>query len=127
MDNQWKKIETIDLKELELINIDNFSRYTKQSLRLKRNKFNSLENEGIIISQKDKNELIITARKTAFYMCIIDMYNDESLNTQLNTAFFYFIREYCCSSMFRFSKDGKFNISYGGRSYDFKYMTSKIQ
>ena len=28
--------------------------------------------------------------------------------------------------MFRFSKDRKFNVPYGGRSYNLNYMTSKI-
>lgn len=60
-------------------------------------------------------------------MCVRDMYNDKTLNTHLHTACFYFIREYCYSSMFRFSKDGKFNVPYGGRSYNLKYMSSKIE
>lgn len=127
LDNLWKQIEDINSNNLELINIGNFNKYTKQSLSLKNNKFNSLENNGIVISQKDKDELIITARKTALYMCVRDMYNDKSLNKHMHTACFYFIREYCYSSMFRFSKDGKFNVPYGGRSYNFKYMTLKIE
>lgn len=127
LNNLWKQIEEINFNNLELINIDNFNKYTKQSLNLKNNKFHSLEKNGIAITQKDKDELIITARKTALYMCVRDMYNDKSLNQHIHTACFYFIREYCYSSMFRFSKDGKFNVPYGGRSYNFKYMTLKIE
>lgn len=127
LDVLWKQIEDINFENIGLINIDSFNKYTKQSLKLKNNKFNSLEKDGIIISQKDKDEVILTARKTAFYMCVRDMYNDKTLDTQLHTACFYFIREYCYSSMFRFSKDGKFNVPYGGRSYNLKYMTAKIE
>lgn len=127
LDILWKQIEDINFKNIELINLDNFYEYTKQSLKLKNNRFNSLEYDGIIISQKDKNELILTARKTALYMCIRDMYNDKTLNEHLHAACFYFIREYCYSSMFRFNKLGKFNVPYGGRSYNFKYISSKIE
>lgn len=127
LDILWKQIEDINFKNIELINQDNFYKYTKQSLKLKNNKFNSLENDGIIISQKDKDEAILTARKTALYMCIRDIYNDKTFNEHLHTACFYFIREYCYSSMFRFSKLGKFNVPYGGRSYNLKYMSSKIK
>ncbi|MFR5891822.1 MAG: DNA adenine methylase [Bacilli bacterium] len=126
LDILWKQVEDINCENIELINVDNFNKYTKQSLKLKNNKFNSLEKDGIIISQKDKDELTLTARKTALYMCVRDMYNDQTINPHLHTACFYFIREYCYSSMFRFSKDGKFNVPYGGRSYNLKYMTSKI-
>ena len=28
--------------------------------------------------------------------------------------------------MFRYGKNGRFNVPYGGRSYNLKYMTSKI-
>ena len=127
LDILWKQIEDITLNSIELINVDNFIKYTKQSLKLKNNKFNSLERDGIIISQNDKDEVILTARKTALYMCIRDMYNDKTLNERLHTACFYFIREYCYSSMFRFSKNGNFNVPYGGRSYNLKYMSSKIE
>lgn len=127
LDTLWKQIEDINFKNIGLISIENFNKYTKQSLKFKNNKFNSLEKDGIIISQKDKNNLILTARKTALYMCVRDMYNDKNLDLHLHTACFYFIREYCYSSMFRFSKDGKFNVPYGGRSYNSKYMTSKIE
>ncbi len=127
LDALWKQIENINFTNIELINKEHFNKYVKQSLKLKTNKFNSLENDGIIISQKDKDELIVTARKTAFYMCVRDLYNSKSLKSHLHTACFYFIREYCYSSMFRFSKDGKFNVPYGGRSYNLKYMSLKIE
>ena len=33
---------------------------------------------------------------------------------------FYFLRDYCFSSMFRFNKYGEFNVPYGGISYNKK-------
>lgn len=126
LDILWKKIEYKDFKDFELIDVESFNKYTTQSLKLKNEKINLFEKQGIIVSSKDKDELILTSKKTAFYMCVRDMYNNKSLNNYLHTACFYFIREFCYSSMFRFSKDGKFNVPYGGKSYNLKYMTAKI-
>ena len=49
---------------------------------------------------------------------------DQSI--QYQAANFYFIREYCYGSMFRFNARGEFNIPYGGMSYNRKDMRSKI-
>lgn len=43
LDALWKQIEDINFNDIELINVVNFIKYTKQSLKLKNNKFNSLE------------------------------------------------------------------------------------
>ena len=94
--------------------MDNFKKYTKQSLKLKNNKFNSLENEGIIISQKDKDEVILTARKTAMYMCVRDMYNDKTLDTHIHTAFIstFFTFKVCYFAFtFRTFKHNKFLLT----------------
>lgn len=50
--------------------------------------------------------------------------NDQSI--QYKAANFYFIREYCYGSMFRYNSKGEFNIPYGGMSYNRKNMQSKI-
>ena len=42
-------------------------------------------------------------------------------------ANFYFIREYCYGSMFRYNALGEFNIPYGGVTYNKKNFLSKIQ
>jgi len=41
-------------------------------------------------------------------------------------ARFYFIREFCYGSMFRFSSSGKFNIPYGGNAYNKKSFERKV-
>ena len=40
-------------------------------------------------------------------------------------ANFYFLREFCYGSMFRFNRDGKFNIPYGGIGYNRKDFRGK--
>lgn len=123
----WKQLDTNNELNTNIINKEKFVSYTNKSLALKSKRIQCLENEGNKISNEDKENIKLTARKTAFYMCIRDIYNDQKENKQLHTACFYFIREYCYSSMFRFSKNGNFNVPYGGQSYNLKYMTSKIK
>lgn len=123
----WKQLDINNELNTNIINKEKFVSYTNKSLALKSKRIQCLENEGNKISNKDKENIKLTARKTAFYMCIRDIYNDQKENKQLHTACFYFIREYCYSSMFRFSKNGNFNVPYGGQSYNLKYMTSKIK
>ena len=123
----WKQLDINNELNTNIINKEKFVFYTNKSLTLKNKRMQCLENEGNKISIEDKENIKLTARKTAFYMCIRDIYNDQKENKQLHTACFYFIREYCYSSMFRFSKNGNFNVPYGGQSYNLKYMTSKIK
>lgn len=126
-DRLWKEIEQETFNLSTLFDANIYSQYFNQSLRLKKRKIISLEEDGYKISDTDKNDIVLTAKKTAFYVCVRDLYNNIDNDLYLHTACFYFIREYCYSSMFRFSKDGKFNVPYGGRSYNLKYMTSKIE
>lgn len=126
LDFLWKSIETTWNFNTELFNIDKWHKYVDQTLFTKQKKFSLLENKGKKISEIDKEEIVVTAKKTATYMCIRDLYNTKTITPPLRTACFFFIREYCYSSMFRFNKNGEFNVPYGGRSYNLKYMTSKI-
>lgn len=127
LDFLWHIIETCNMPVSNFFNLENFLNYFNQSFALKNKKILSFEKENHPFSEKDKLTCRITAKKTAFYMCIRDLYNNKNINQILHTACFYFIREYCYSSMFRFSKSGKFNVPYGGRSYNQKYITLKIE
>ncbi|MDY2841147.1 MAG: DNA adenine methylase [Candidatus Borkfalkiaceae bacterium] len=127
LDDLWKGIESKNEIKSSLINCKRFTEYYERTLMSKRKKLLSLEQSGIDISERDKNDMVLTAKKTAFYMCVRDLYNDENQKITIHTACFYFMREYCYSSMFRFAKNGKFNVPYGGRSYNFKRMTPKIE
>ena len=48
------------------------------------------------------------------------------ISTSFATAIYFFIREFCYSSMFRYNKSGKFNVPYGGISYNRKSLSKKI-
>ncbi len=129
-DNYWRILSDVQVDELEF----NEGFFDKSKLidfykyaRNKKNKtIEKINSSGSIISSDDLFKIEITARKTAFYMCIRELYNTIKNDDLLHAACFYFLREYCYSSMFRFSKTGDFNVPYGGMSYNEKYMSEKI-
>lgn len=75
---------------------------------------------------------ITTCVCQSFYFIVRDMYNDWLLGNSMDysqsemSSQWFFIREYCFGSMFRFGKDGKFNIPYGGYGYNKKCLQCKI-
>lgn len=83
-------------------------------------------------STADLCENLITGFTSGYYMYFRKIFNDISLNhltdvpIQYQAANFYFIREYCYGSMFRYNAKGEFNIPYGGMSYNRKDMKAKI-
>lgn len=68
----------------------------------------------------------------AFYVHLRTIYNQQIINESIysdlefNSAVFFFIREFCYGSMFRFNNKGEFNVPYGGISYNQKRMQGKI-
>lgn len=83
-------------------------------------------------STVDLCENLITGFTSGYYMYFRKIFNDISLgrltdlSIQYQAANFYFIREYCYGSMFRYNAKGEFNIPYGGMSYNHKDMKAKI-
>lgn len=73
-----------------------------------------------------------TAVHQGFYFTIRDMYNDwlkdkKDYTIYERSAQWYYIREFCFGGMFRFGKDGKFNIPYGGAVYNDKIFGNKTK
>lgn len=82
-------------------------------------------------SREDLEENLITGFMSGLYMYFRDVYNRTILNKidisiPHKIANFYFIREYCYGSMFRYNSKGEFNIPYGGVSYNKKNFNEKI-
>lgn len=84
------------------------------------------------LSDDDLYENIITGFTSGYYMCLRNTLNMLERSTNNNTipeyklAIFYFIREYCYGSMFRYNNLGDFNIPYGGIAYNHKDFKKKI-
>lgn len=83
-------------------------------------------------SAEDLQSNLVTGFTSGYYMYFRDIYNDLNLgrideqSIQYKIANFYFIREYCYGSMFRYNSKGEFNIPYGGISYNTKNFKAKI-
>lgn len=147
-------IEKINKKELELLLPDMTSYFAKninygfsQKLMLNENEFISQLNKNVAdkivrtvknnkkapFSAKDLKSNLITGFTSGYYMYFRKIFNDINLNKidvpslQYKVANFYFMREYCYGSMFRYNKQGEFNIPYGGMSYNKKNFMTKIE
>ncbi len=81
------------------------------------------------LPEKDLNDNIETAIKSAVYMNYRHLYNDKNIqsnNIKLHSALFFFMRNYAYSGMFRYSSKGDFNVPYGGIAYNRKLMAKKL-
>lgn len=129
-DKYWNELSLKDVKDIEFedefLDSNKLLKFYINAKKKKENTIRKFEQNGKTISEEDEYKIEITARKTAFYMLIRDMYNTLKNEDIIHTSCFYFLREYCYSSMFRFSKQGLFNVPYGGMSYNEKYMSTKI-
>lgn len=79
----------------------------------------------------DLAENLVTGFASGYYMYFRRICNDWSLGRldlceAEKAANFFFIREYCYGSMFRYNAKGEFNIPYGGMSYNDKDFAGKI-
>ena len=83
-------------------------------------------------SDRDLKKNLVTGFTGGFYLYFRSVFNDIAAGRLLcsdayKAANFYFVREYCYGSMFRYNADGEFNIPYGGASYNKKDLTAKIR
>lgn len=82
------------------------------------------------LSQSDLICNITTGFMSGYYMCIRSVFNSfnrcQAPSCEYKTALFYFVREFCYGSMFRYNKFGEFNIPYGGIAYNNKDFKRKI-
>jgi len=82
------------------------------------------------IPEEDLNKNIETAFRSGFYMHFRDIMNFNGSKYKVShakkVANYYFVREFCYGSMFRFNSSGHFNIPYGGIAYNSKDFRSKV-
>src|SRR3989338_10493879 len=82
------------------------------------------------LPEGDLQKNIETAFRSGFYMHFRDVMNFNGnkykISLSKKIANYYFIREFCYGSMFRFNKSGHFNIPYGGIAYNTKDFRGKV-
>jgi len=82
-------------------------------------------------SQHEVMKNVETAFRSGFYTHFRDVMNrsrrgDIRLTDAKRVANYYFVREFCYGSMFRFNSAGDFNIPYGGMAYNRKDFRAKV-
>ncbi len=112
------------------IRIDNFLSEIKKNMISKIERMSKIEDTRGKMTDDNILENIECALKSAFYMHFRFLYNSRielEISNEFYCAIFYFIREYCYASMFRYNASGKFNVPYGGISYNRKDFDKKIK
>ena len=112
------------------VGIQNFVNELIKSFRNKIIRMVDIEQSKNDLIQDDFIQNIECAFKSAFYMHFRYLYNNaKELNicTPFYIAIYFYIREFCYSSMFRYNANGCFNVPYGGISYNKKSLTKKIE
>lgn len=104
-----------------LVHYDIFEKELLRNISAKLIRMKDLEDKKGNLPAKDIYDNFECGLKGSFYMFIRTLYNKYD-----NSEYFYFIREYCYSSMFRYNSNGEFNVPYGGISYNRKNFQRKI-
>lgn len=109
--------------------IENFVNELIRSIKNKMVRMKRLEKSKGTLCQEDLIINIECSLKTAFYTHFRYLINHKAelgISNAFATAIYFFIRQTCYSSMFRYNKNGQFNVPYGGISYNRKSFLNKI-
>lgn len=135
-----KQVNTILKKEEERFNglfhkdfcLDeqNLLKQISSNLISKISRTREIEKQRGKLPEGDLQKNIETAFRSGFYMHFRDVMNYNGSRYKISLpkkiANYYFIREFCYASMFRFNSSGHFNIPYGGIAYNNKDFRSKV-
>lgn len=131
MERQLRQLISID--DVPMFNLRSNIKFEEFLVKCLTSKFVLLRKNEI----KKKEELEIdhlkdnleAGIKASYYTYLRDIYNNpkeyNNLSKPRKVAIYLFIREYCFSSMFRFNKNGDFNVPYGGVSYNKKTLETR--
>lgn len=111
------------------VGIQNFVNELIKSFKNKIIRMDEIEKKKGTLCEEDLLLNIECAFKSAFYMHFRYLYNNSDelkISKAFRIAIYFFIREFCYSSMFRYNANGAFNVPYGGISYNRKYLAKKI-
>lgn len=117
--------------DIFLISSSRFVLTLKKSLLDKASRIKNInakrKNDFDINELKDHFE---TGLRSGFYLYFRSVFNEDAIEPFLSpatrSANWYFVREFCYASMFRFNRKGKFNIPYGGIAYNSKKFRNKV-
>ncbi len=110
-------------------NYTNFKKELSNNLYNKLTRMQVLECKKGDLPKEDIISNIESAIKSAFYMhmrFLLNRMQEIKLDPIDQTVVFYFIRNYAYSGMFRYNKNGEFNVPYGGIGYNNNSFKKKI-
>lgn len=108
---------------------DRFVQEVRSNLQRKTARMKALERKKGTLPEADILANIECALKSAFYMYLRHLYNATTtyaIAPADASAIFFFVRENAYASMFRYNRQGQFNVPYGGISYNRKDVARKI-
>lgn len=128
-----KLVNTQDVlkKETFVVEPNKFITYLKDSLLDKATRIQRIcKKENRIFNDAELKDHFETGIKSGMYL-FFRMLMNKNANQQLfsdaqSAANWYFVREFCYASMFRFNAKGEFNIPYGGIAYNKKNFRQKV-
>ncbi|MBS5940106.1 MAG: DNA adenine methylase [Clostridium sp.] len=118
-----------ELPESLNVNSDRLINEFKKSLlsKLKNIKKKELKDGDLPEDDYQSNfESGIRASIYTYYRYLYNKRNNYGIDEELHIALFFYLREFCYSSMFRYNSSGEFNVPYGGLSYNNKNFRNKI-
>jgi len=110
-------------------NNDNFIKEINRNLINKIKRMKKIEAKKGLLPTQDIVDNIKSALKSAFYMHFRHLYNNigkYNIGNSKAASLFFFIRNFAYSSMFRYNRNGEFNVPYGGIGYNRKNLQKKI-
>lgn len=122
--NSLYDINTIDIEGV-FNTID--SKYLNIFKNYLNREFNS--KDKLIKSVSNNLEIKRTVLHSALYYMYRDLYNRKNIISSLDVehiSYWFIMRELAYSGMFRFSYNGLFNVPYGGKSYNKKNFSKKL-
>jgi DNA adenine methylase len=119
---EWKRIsdEIQNNKDELLERYKNGDAFEEIALKIKR--VRKVETQKGKLSDSDILDNIESAFKANLYLELRKRYNHQT-----TSSLFFFIRNYAYSGMFRYNKNGEFNVPYGGIGYNKKYLEHKLE
>lgn len=109
--------------------VQNFTHEIRRNILGKTRRMKIIEQKKGTLPDDDIVANIECALKSAFYMHIRHLYNHREryeIPPSRAAALFFFVRENAYASMFRYNRQGQFNVPYGGISYNRKDLARKI-
>lgn len=111
-------------------NINNFLLELNKNVFSKLKRMKKIEMERGTLPDNDILDNFEASIKSGLYMHFRHLYNNQKkykFTESFSAALFFFIRNYCYSSMFRYNRSGQFNVPYGGIGYNSKSLNKKLE